>query len=427
MTEGMKRKAGGKNFKPLHLARASNVPVLGRTRWMGHLQKAATNVTGANNFQKMADFLSTRTWTWACDYAKGMLAGKYKPYPTYALDGKAGVYQVRSNSGEPVRLSIVGDWGTGTEEAWKVAESIAQFHPDYTLHLGDVYFVGDEQDVKENFLGQEHGNYTPVAFPKGAVGTFALIGNHEMYVGGGTYFTHMLPYCETGEGGAQQAAFFCLESEHWRFIGIDTGYNSVGKPILGSIPHVDKIHWVGADCALQQELLDWLRVNVRPQERRKATVLLSHHQYFSSFKDETFRRPSEQLREFFAGQDLVWIWGHEHRVTVYERYSPDGNLTCWARCLGHGGMPVECGTPDLKRAPAAFYDARCDYPAGDGSCVGWNGYLNVTVQEQRLELEYRDLNGALMFRERFTTAEGAGIQQHTLDVGVMQRVSEEAE
>lgn len=419
----MKRKgAGGKKFKTLHMARASNVPVLGRTRWMGHLQKAVTRTTGANGFQKMTDFLSTRAWTWARDYVKGMFGGKYKPYPAYALDGKAGVYAARAKKGGPVRLSILGDWGTGTEEAWKVARAVAKFHPDYTVHLGDVYFVGDEQDVKENFLGDLHGDFKPVAFPKGAEGTFALIGNHEMYVGGATYFTKMLPYCETGDGQAQLAAFFCLETEEWRFIGIDTGYNSVGKPLLGSIPRVDKIPWVGADCALQQELLDWLRVNVRPQERKKATVLLSHHQYFTAFTDETFQRPAKQLREFFAGQDVVWIWGHEHRVSVYERYSPDGNVTCWARCLGHGGMPVECGTPKRKRAPIAFYDARCDYPAGDGSCVGWNGYLNVTVEGERMELEYRDLNGELMFQERFTAGEDGAVEQSTVDVGVMTRV-----
>lgn len=151
-------------------------------------------------------------------------------------------------------------------------------------------------------------------------------------------------------------------------------------------------------------------------------MLLSHHQYFTAFKDEAFQRPAKQLCEFFAGQDVVWIWGHEHRLSLYERYSPDGNVTCWARCLGHGGMPVECGTPDPKRAPIAFYDARCDYPAGDGSCVGWNGYLNATVDGAKLELEYRDLNGSLMFRERFVAGDGGGIEQKTLDVGVMRRV-----
>ena len=415
---------GGKDFKPLAVAKASNVPVLGRTRWMGHLQKAATPVATGTAFQKMSAFIDRRTWSWVRDYVKGMFGGKFGPYPAYALDGKAGVYRMRAHDGGgPVRISMVGDWGTGTEEASKVAESMMRFRPDYTVHLGDVYFVGDEQDVRENFLGVAGGQFKAVAFPKGRVGTLTMIGNHEMYGGGRPYFTHMLPYCETGEG-PQRASFWCLESEHWRLIAIDTGYNSVGKPVLGSMPHVDKIPWVGADCALQQELLDWLRVNVRPREQPKATVLLSHHQYFSAFRDETFQRPAKQLREFFHGQDLVWIWGHEHRVTVYEKHSPaDGHLTCHARCLGHGGMPVECGKPDLKRAPAAFYDARCDYPVGDGSCAGWNGFLNVTMEGQEMLLEYRDLNDALMFQERMTAEPGGGVRVTVEDEGVLVRAA----
>ena len=50
-------------------------------------------------------------------------------------------------------LSLVGDWGTGTDEARKVSHCVQQFKPDYSIHLGDVYFVGDECEIKENFFG----------------------------------------------------------------------------------------------------------------------------------------------------------------------------------------------------------------------------------------------------------------------------------
>lgn len=413
------------SFKPLHIGKASNVPLLGRTPLMGHLQKVATPLSDGSNYQKLAAFMDTRTWTWVLDYLRGTMGGKHKPYPAYALDGKAGVYPLRAaEGGGPVKLSLVGDWGTGTYEAWKVGESMKAFRPDYTIHLGDVYYVGDVDDVRENFLGQrtKTSQFEPVAFPKGAVGTFALIGNHEMYGGGTPFFTHILPYCETGAGGPQQAPFFCLESEHWRILGLDTGYNSVGKPFIGTIPKLDKVHWVGADGALQQEVLDWLRVNVRPGERKKATLLLSHHQYFTAFRDEYFPRPARQLKEMFAGQEVVWIWGHEHRLSIYDKHSPDGSLTCYARCLGNGGMPVECGTPNPKRAPITFYDARCDYPVGDGTCAGWNGFMNATLDGPTLRMEYRDLNNTLMFAERFDALEDGGIACVLEDAGVMKRV-----
>jgi hypothetical protein len=51
-----------------------------------------------------------------------------------------------------------------------------------------------------------------------------------------------------------------------------------------------------------------------PKANPKATLLLSHHQYFTAFKDHAYTKPAKQLVEFFQGQDVVWIWGHEHRL-----------------------------------------------------------------------------------------------------------------
>ncbi len=42
-------------------------------------------------------------------------------------------------------ISLVGDWGTGTDEAESVAKRVLEFGPDFTVHLGDVYFVGGEK------------------------------------------------------------------------------------------------------------------------------------------------------------------------------------------------------------------------------------------------------------------------------------------
>ena len=148
-------------------------------------------------------------------------------------------------------ISIASDWGTGTQEAAQVAESMAAGVPDYTIHLGDIYYVGDDTEVRENFLGTLMNQYSPVAWPKGAVGTFALPGNHEMYGGGGSYFTAVLDYCETGDRGPQRASYFCLESEHWRILGLDTGYNSVGLPVLGWVPGVNQLRWVHANCRME--------------------------------------------------------------------------------------------------------------------------------------------------------------------------------
>jgi len=52
-------------------------------------------------------------------------------------------------------------------------------------------------------------------------------GNHEMYARGMAYFDVFLPRLGLAGGTPQQASFFCLENDHWRFIALDTGYNSV--------------------------------------------------------------------------------------------------------------------------------------------------------------------------------------------------------
>jgi hypothetical protein len=390
--------------KPSSIARRSNVPLLGRSRLMSFYQRRATRLAPTLPRPELAAFLPHQSWRWISSYAQQMLRRRYGPYPVYAGTGQSGIYALRSASVKGgVRISIASDWGTGTQEAAQVAESMTAGEPDYTIHLGDIYYVGDETEVRENFLGTMVNQYSPVAWPKGAVGTFALPGNQEMYGGGGSYFTAVLDYCKTGEGGPQTASYFCLESEHWRILGLDTGYNSAGLPLLGAIPWINQLRWVHADCRMEDGLIAWLRDTVKPQERPKATLILTHHQYATAFTDEVFPRPARQLGEFFAGQEVVWLWGHEHRLAIYKFRPTPGGFGAYGRCIGHGGMPVECGERPRKKGGLKFYDARADYKVGAGeACAGWNGFVNLTSNGTLLEIDYLDLHNRMMFQECFT-------------------------
>jgi len=53
----------------------------------------------------------------------------------------------------------------------------------------------------------------------------------------------------------QQTSFFCLQNHYWRMIAIDTGYNSIGVPILSGIPWINSIPGIGGDCELPAPLL----------------------------------------------------------------------------------------------------------------------------------------------------------------------------
>ena len=392
--------------KPSSVARSSNLPVVGRTRLMSFYQRRVTRRLAPDLPRPgLAAFLPDHGWRWLTSYLQHIWEGRYAPYPTYANTGQSGVYTLRSVSGEgPVRLSIASDWATGTQEAAQVAESMQAAAPDYTLHLGDIYYVGDQTEVRENFIGTVVNQYSPVSWPKGAVGTFALLGNHEMYGGGRPYFTEVLDYCVTGEGSRQMASFFCLESEHWRILALDTGYNSAGMPVLGWIPGINRLRSVHANCRLEDGLMEWLRTTVKPRENPKATLLLSHHQYATSFSDEAFPLPAQQLAEFFAGQEVVWLYGHEHRLAIYKHRPSPGGFPVYARCIGHGGMPVECADRPRRGQGLKFYDPRGDYPLqeGAGTRAGWNGFVNITCSGAELALNYRDLHNRAMFTECFT-------------------------
>ena len=397
-------------FKSRHLARHSNIPWLGRTRLVAHLQSAlATDRSG--KFPPLSIFLQS-PFPWIRNYVRGIFHWALQALPrlrarwprwhlSAALRGRRRHYPALHR-----RRS-----GNGTQEAYYVAEQMKAFRPDYTIHLGDVYYVGDEPEVQENFFGIQVGDHTPVAFPRGAVGTLTLPGNHELTAGqpllhaGGA-----LGVSSTGSKTARRLLLAQLP-EHWRIIGLDTGYNSTGIAILGLFPGWVRFPLIGGDAHLEPAILDWLRTNVRPRENPKTTLLLSHHQYFSAFPDEVYPRSAEQLREFFHGQDLLWLWGHEHRLAIYDLFSPDGNLRCFGRCIGHGGMPVDITPPEGNRAPLVFDDPRHDYPIGMGDTAGWNGFVNLTLQGPRLTLDFRDLNGRRMYREAFLSKPGGGIEQ----------------
>jgi Calcineurin-like phosphoesterase len=330
----------------------------------------------------------------------------------YTAPGKGnGIFSVEDR----FTLSLLGDWGTGTDEAQEVADCTNEFGPDFTVHLGDVYYVGDANEVRENYLGQETSAYAPVKWPMGGKGSFALSGNHEMYACGSGYFGTILPKMgfRAGDdwGSGQWASFFCLENRFWRVIGIDTGYNST-KFDFGKMPLFEKSRWVRTSqywkprCELAAPLLDWLRTTVNPAGDNRGLILLSHHGCHSAFSD-WYQVPSTQLLAIIT-RPVIWFWGHEHKLAIYDRFAVPGGIETYARCVGHGGMPVERGAePDIECRLLAWDNRR--YQNGEPIDVGYNGSANLSFDGPSLHVEYRDLNRDLLFTEdwRVDTRTGA--------------------
>ena len=184
---------------------------------------------------KLKDFLTEKVFKWFI-HSLAHLFGRKHPFRVYQTVGSSnGIYRMHSHEMESmdanITVALVADWATDTAESVQVSNKIKSHNPDYTIHLGDTYYVGDETEVNDNYLNPG------CPWHRGTCGSFALMGNHEMYSMGIAYYDKLLPSLgilepTSGKYDGQKASFFCLQTRHWLIIGLDTGYNSVGFPFV---------------------------------------------------------------------------------------------------------------------------------------------------------------------------------------------------
>jgi len=390
---------------------------LGRGAWIS-AYRAAAGANGlpknAGGFERLKTFSSKfSNWGKWIGHVMKYVGGKRYPFQTYKAPD-TGVYPVEDH----FRLSIAGDWGTGTDEAQKVMEQMSGQNPDFTIHLGDVYYVGDSPELKQHCLGEPGPNpkIKPVKWKGGTKGSFALAGNHEMYALGTSYFQDFLPVLglwnpvsKMPQG--QKASFFCLKNRYWKVVGLDTGYYSTGFSSalsflrIKSIQWFRKTKWLKPSCKLPDDLLQWLPAALAPESEPGAPlqglILLSHHQYYSGF-DDWYVTPAEQLQPLIKDRTVLWWWGHEHRMAVYDQFSTTKGIKVFGRCIGHGGMPVSRGrTPDIKDCNCLFYDNR-KYQNDEQIDVGYNGYVNMTFDGPKVQVDYLDLHSTKILTESWT-------------------------
>lgn len=200
------------------------------------------------------------------------------------------------------KVAVLGDWGTGMYGAPLCAQTIENDGEGYPvrLHLGDVYYSGNKDEVHDRFLN---------IWPKKKTGAEidrACNSNHEMYTGGHAYFNNTLSTFN------QSASYFALENDHWILAGLDTAYK--GKDLAGN-----QVEWLTG-------LVD------RANGRR--VLLFSHHQPWSPF-DGGNEKVTNKLNNLLSSQKIFgWYWGHEHRCVIYDQH-PAWKL--YGRCIGHGG------------------------------------------------------------------------------------------
>jgi hypothetical protein len=327
-------------------------------------------------------------------YARRRLGPRHA-LPDYgAGEADRGIHRLGDEDAE-TRVAIAGDWGSGTDEAAAVARAMIAANPHFTIHLGDVYYVGEECEVRSSMLGEPTCRYEPTRWPRGSVGTFALNGNHEMYARGTAYFDVLLPALGLSAGPAQRTSFFCLENAHWRLLALDTAYHSVGWPLFEELPFAP----FAPSNALGAAQLRWLAGVVRPAADARGLVILTHHSPYGP-RGHGLSRAAQQLQQLIR-RPVLWFCGHEHRLAVYGRLEGGAGLTVWGRKVGHGGMPVEPPARVAGAGPALLFTDPRRYPNDEGLELGYNGYVQLAFRGAVLAINYRDLHGDTVYEERW--------------------------
>lgn len=219
---------------------------------------------------------------------------------------------------DDVTIAVVGDWGTGTdystESASLVAAAIGARSPDYTVHLGDVYYAGAAQ--QRNFLDP----WPPAA---GASGSFALNSNHDMYDGANAYLDVTL---------ADQTFFalqggkthFALHNTNWVVVGLDTaGPASWKRRYMDGDLDDDQLAFLGEQASTGKRL-----------------VLLTHHHGLQAVSgepnDPLHAKVVDCVMSSRSGElPWYWYWGHLHAGYAHT----DDAAVFRGRCAGHGAIP----------------------------------------------------------------------------------------
>jgi Calcineurin-like phosphoesterase len=239
---------------------------------------------------------------------------------------------------DSARLVLVSDWGTGREEAEEVAAAMRAWiekadRPVHVVHLGDTYYSGMDQEVRDHIL-----DLWPVKQEeKDSTASWCLNGNHDMYSGGRGYFDTLLGdprfWRQRAANGAP-TSWLSLQSKRWNLVGLDTAWNDhlpfewrLGHLYGGQAEHVAK----------------------RAADSDRKLMLLSHHQLFTVDDDD---RVGEHIREELGptleehGVD-VWFWGHEHDCLAYHPHQ--GVEAAYA--IGHGAVPELAAQPPAEEQP----------------------------------------------------------------------------
>jgi len=197
----------------------------------------------------------------------------------------------------------------------------------------------------------------------------------------------------------QSTTYGAWQSDHWRVIALDSGYESYETDENGhrkiGISIKDTTLLAETDAPQPEAVIEWLKNTVKLGDStdRRGIVLLSHHQPVSDW-EKAYLGTAKQLNDILpAGKTVVWFFGHEHRLAMYKKMQlQDTSFQFYPRMVGNGGFSEKPTDPDRLDGLHA-YDKRVyqQIPTDVGSGtdpVGFNGFFKLQIKGKELEASY---------------------------------------
>lgn len=290
----------------------------------------------------------------------------------------------------PVKIAIIGDWGTGpwTDGAIKypaleVINEVQSLAPDYTIHLGDVYYAGtagflDSDEEVANFVDN---------WISGSKGSFMLNSNHEMYSGAQGYFGKGLtaaPFVLQ-----KNTSYFAIQSDKWIIIALDSAYYDTSDLFMnGALTDDNQINFIkGLNTA------------------NKTVIVMTHHNPTNVEGTGTAQLTLwNQVISALGRAPEYWYWGHVHNAVIYSDQSFPAQNGVKARCNGHGAIPFGVGyglqNADGTNKPSVEYFAHelmsTAYENTDVQQANrvLNGFAMLTLGPDSIKEEFIDQTGA---------------------------------
>ena len=277
--------------------------------------------------------------------------------------------------GRPVEVALFSDFGTGEYPARYLARQLIMRGErlEYAVHLGGVYYAGRQGEFDAH-VAEPLEPLLPVTT------VLTLNAGAEMRSGGNPYFR----YLDERRGAArtrqvQEGSYFCLASERFQLIGLDTAYFEPGRH-------------------REPALLGWLEsVLGEGRQRGAVNILLSHgapYRYGGARTSALL----EDLKALVVEQSLVdlWCWGSTGPGALFDR---GPGLPFLGVSLGHGGLPLGRAEPGgASPATPRFLESRPRFPEWTGvrPDLGNNGHGSLLLRDDgTVALRFLDWMGNL--------------------------------